>query len=97
MSNEAEREHKEENVAIIRAYLQGEFKGFDISEQPDYPLSYTFTVTKLKPPTQYKLKMSWPRISDGDYTPAKIKRLLINDDVAARMKAARGEYFSWGW
>jgi len=96
MNNEAD-EHIKENLASIRAYLYDQFQGFDIYEQKDYPLSYTFTVTKLKPLTQYKLKVSWLMISDDGFTPVKIKRLLINEGVAAKMKASHGENFPWGW
>ena len=88
----------EENVASIRTYLQEKFQGFDIGEQPDFPLSYyTFTVTKRSPLTQYKLKVQWSRISDGDSTPSSITQLLLNDDVATEMKTSKGEYFAWGW
>jgi len=97
MSNEAGTGHTEENVAIIRAYLQDFFQGFELNEQRDYPLSYTFTVTRSNPPTQYKLKVSWPKISDRTNQPDKIKRLLSADDVATRMRAAQGEYCLWGW
>src|SRR5215813_11279195 len=86
-------EHTKGNVARIRAYLHNQFQGFDIIEQPDCPLSYTFTVTKPRPLLQYKLTVSWPRILDTNHTPAQITRLLSTDNVAARMRASQGEIF----
>src|SRR5262249_4310488 len=98
MRNELEEERMKHNVentkgnvARIRAYLHNQFEGFDIYEQPDCPLSYTFTVTQLRPLTQYKLTVSWPRILNTNHTPAEITHLLTTDNVAARMRASRGE------
>jgi hypothetical protein len=55
-----------------------------------------FTVTKSSE-ERYKLKVAWPQISDRSNTPAKIKQLLVTNDVASRMRAtSQGEYFAWG-
>lgn len=97
MSNEDEEARVKENQQVIRKYLFGQFGGFQLTEDtPDRPLWHKFTMTKLKPLEQYRLIVSWPKISDGDNTPAKIKQLLVTDDVANRMRDKQGEYFPWG-
>jgi hypothetical protein len=95
MSNE-EAIRVQENQEVIREYLIGQFKGFELTDTPDRPLSHMFTVTK-SPEERYKLKVAWPQISDRSSTPAKIKQLLVTNDVAGRMRAtSQGEYFAWG-
>lgn len=98
MSNEEEDQRIVENLIIVRSYLKEYFKVFALTEDQSHQLLYhQFTVVELQPQTQYKLKVSWPQISDKSNTPTKIKHLLISDDVAARMIASKGAYFSWGW
>ena len=38
--------HVEANLEVIREYLIGQFKGFELIDRPDRPSSHTFTVTK---------------------------------------------------
>jgi hypothetical protein len=96
MRNEAENALVIENQQVIREYLIGQFKGFELTDTPDRPLSHMFTVTKSSE-ERYKLKVAWPQISDRSNTPAKIKQLLVTNDVASRMRAtSQGEYFAWG-
>jgi len=86
----------EQNQEVIREYLIGQFKGFELTDTPDRPLSHTFTVTK-SPEERYKLKVTWPQISDRSNTAERIKQLLVTNNVAARMRAtSQGEYFAWG-
>ena len=86
----------EQNQEVIREYLIGEFKGFELTDTPDRPLSHTFTVTKSSE-ERYKLKVAWPQISGRSNTPQSIKQLLVINNVAARMRAtSQGEYFAWG-
>ena len=95
MSNEDDP-HVEANLEVIREYLGSQFKGFELIEKRDGPLSYTFTMTKSSD-ERYKLKISWPQLSDKSNTPEKTKQRLVTDDVAGRMKGkSQGEYFSWG-
>ena len=95
MSNE-EAIRVQENQQVIREYLFGQFKGFELTDTPDRPLSHMFTVTKSSE-ERYKLKVAWPQISDSSNTPAKIKQLLVTRDIAGRMRAtSQGEYFAWG-
>jgi hypothetical protein len=95
MSNEDDS-HVEANQLVIREYLIGQFKGFEVTDTPDRPLSHMFTVTKSSE-ERYRLKVSWPQLSDRSNTPEKTKQRLVTDDVAGRMKGkSQGEYFSWG-
>jgi len=95
MSNE-EAIRVKQNQQVIREYLIGQFKGFELTETPDRPLSHMFTVTKSSE-ERYKLKVASPQISDRSNTPAKITQLLVTHCVADRMRAtSQGEYFAWG-
>ena len=95
MSNE-NKAHIEANLEVIREYLIGHFKGFELTEKRDRPLAYTFTVTKSSD-ERYQVKVSWPQLSDQSNTPERTKHRLVTDDVAGRMKGkSQGEYFSWG-
>jgi hypothetical protein len=95
MSNEDDP-HVEANLEVIREYLRSQFKGFELIEKRDAPLSYTFTVTKSSD-EEYKLKVSWPQLSDQSNTPEMTNQRLVTDDVAGRMKGkSQGEYFPWG-
>lgn len=96
MRNENETQRITENLEVIREYLKAQFKEFNLTEDQTHgSLYHKFTVVKLKPQVQYKLKVAWKEISDN--SPTNIKPLLVNDKVAARMRAAKGDYFSWGW
>ena len=88
----------EANLEVIREYLIGQFKGFELTETRDRPLAYTFTVTVTKSSDErYHLKVSWPQISDQTHAPESTKQRLVTDDVAGRMRGkSQGEYFSWG-
>ena len=95
MSNEDDP-HVEANLEVIREYLRSQLKWFELIEKRDGPLSYTFTVTKSSD-EEYKLKVSWPQLSDQSNTPERTKQRLVTDDVAGRMKGkSQGEYFPWG-
>jgi len=95
MSNEDDP-HVKANLEVIREYLGRQFKGFELTEKGDGPRSYTFTVTKSSE-ERYKLKVSWPQLSDQSNTPERTKQRLVTDDVAGRMKGkSQGEYFWWG-
>ena len=86
--------HIDANLDVIREYLMGQFKGFEISEQPDRPRTYSFTATKSSD-ERYQVKVSWPQLSDHSHTPERTRRRLVTDDVAGRMKGtSQGEYFS---
>ena len=95
MSNE-DTAHIEANLEVIREYLMGQFKGFELLDGPDRPISHTFTVTKSSD-ERYQLKVYWSQLSDQSKTPERTKQSLVTGDVAGRMKGkSQGEYFSWG-
>ena len=85
-----------ENQQVIRDYLSEQFKGFEVTDTPNPPLSHMFIVTRSAE-ERYSLKVTWPQISDRSNTSAKFKQLLVIHDVAGRMRGkSQGEYFSWG-
>jgi hypothetical protein len=96
MSDQTEDPFINENQQIIREYLMGQFRGFELTDTPNHPLSHMFIVTKSSE-ERYRLKVTWTQISDRSNTPAKMKRLLVTHDVAGRMRAtSQGGYFAWG-
>ena len=82
MSNE-NKAHIEANMEVIRDYLIGQFKGFELTDTPAGPISYTFTVTKSSD-ERYQVKVSWPQLSDESNTPKMTKQRLVTDDVVGR-------------
>jgi hypothetical protein len=98
MSNEEEETHVQLNQQVIREYLLAQFVGFQLTQdKPDRPFFHWFTVTNIKSADQYRLKVPWPQLSDRGNTPEKNKRRLVMEDVANQMRAAKGQYFTWGW
>jgi hypothetical protein len=94
--NEEEEARIQANVEVIQGYLLGQFKGFELTDTQERPIWHTFTATKSAD-EQYRLKVSWPQLSDNSNTPERTKRRLVTDDVAGRMKGkSQGEYFVWG-
>ena len=57
ISNEDDA-HVQANMEVIREYLCSQFKGFELTEKPDAPLSHTFTMTRSSD-EEYKLKVYW--------------------------------------
>ena len=95
MSNE-HNAHVEANLEVIRLYLISQFKGFELTDTSNYPVSHTFTATRSAE-ERYQVKVSWPQLSDIGNTPATTKKRLVTDDVAGRMKGkSQGEYYWWG-
>jgi len=95
MTNES-KAHIEANLEVIRLYLIGQFKGFELTDTSNYPISHTFTATKSAD-ERYQVKVSWPQLSGISNTPERTKKRLVTDDVAGRMKGkSQGEYFWWG-
>jgi hypothetical protein len=96
MSKEIEDAFVKENQQVIRDYLIGKFKGFEVTDTPNPPLSHMFTATRSSE-ERYSVKVTWPQISDRANTPTKMRQLLAAHDVAGRMRGkSQGEYFAWG-
>jgi len=87
--------HVQANMEVIREYLRRQFKGFGLTERPNAPLSYTFIMTRSSD-EEYKLKIYSSELSDRRHTPERIKKRLVVDDVAGRMRGqSQGEYCTW--
>lgn len=96
MRKETEDAFVKENQQVIRDYLMGKFKGFEVTDTPTPPLSHMFIVTRSSE-ERYSVKVTWAQISDRSNTPAKMKQLLVAHDVAGRMRGkSQGEHFIWG-
>jgi hypothetical protein len=96
MINKDEEARIQANVEVIQGYLLGQFKGFELTDKPDRPISHIFTATKSSD-ERYQLKVSWPQLSDIKNTPDRTKKRLVTDDVAGRMRGkSQGEHFWWG-
>ena len=94
ISNEDDA-HVLANMEVIREYLCSQFKGFELTEKPDAPLSHTFTMTRSSD-EEYKLKVYWSQLSDQSHTAERTQQRLVADDVAGRMRGkSQGEYFTW--
>jgi len=86
MSNE-NKAHIEANLETIRVYLIGQFKGFELTDTPNHPLSHTFTATKSSE-ERYQVKVSWGQLADESNTPKRTKQRLVTDDVAGRREVS---------
>jgi hypothetical protein len=49
--------HIEAHLEVIRLYLLGQFKGFELTDTSNYLVSYTFTTTKSSD-ERYQVKVS---------------------------------------
>src|SRR5437867_1834028 len=97
MSNKVDP-HVEANLEVIREYLRSQFDGFQLTDKSEGSFGHFFTMTYAATYTRYVLKVSGPRLSDLSNTPARIKRQLDLDNVAAKMRATeKGEPYSWGF
>jgi hypothetical protein len=95
MSNKDDRQ-VQANLEVIREYLIGQFKGFEVTDTLEGLSRHLFTVTKSSD-EEYKLKVSWRQLSDESHTAERTTQRLITDDVAGRMRGkSQGEYFPWG-
>jgi len=95
MSNKVDP-HVEANLEVIREYLRGEFKGFEVADKLEGVIRHVFTMTKSSD-ERYQMKVGLTQLSAHSNTPEKTKRRLVTDDVAGRMRGkSQGEYFSWG-
>jgi hypothetical protein len=48
--------HVEANLEVIREYLRGEFKGFEVADKLDGVIRHVYTVTKSSD-ERYQMKM----------------------------------------
>lgn len=91
-----ERDRIQQNHRTIRDYLIHGFPGFQLTEDaPDPTISHRFTMTDVKTFEQYKLKVGWPRLSEITNNPEKTNRSLVDEEVIAKMRRAKGHYLYW--
>jgi len=93
--NEDSDLHAQANLAVIRTYLHEQFEGCEMTERSEGYVSHRFALGELG--QRYKLAVASSRLSDRDYTAAKMWQALLRDKVAARMSDKQGEHFFWGW
>ena len=91
-----ERDRIELNLGVIRQYLAKGFPTFQLTEDvSDRTICHRFTVTDIKTFEQFKLKVGWSRLSEITNNPETVNRSLMDDDVVARMRKAKGHYIYW--
>ena len=94
-NNEDSDLHVQATLAVIRTYLHERFEGFEIMERSEGYMGHWFALGELG--QRYKLAVASARLSDRDYTAAKMRQALIHDRVAVRMTDTPGKDFFWGW
>lgn len=91
-----EQDRIQQNLRTIRDYLIDGFPGFQLTEDaPDATICHRFTMTLVKTFEQYKLKVGWVRLADISNSPEKLYRSLVDEEVVAKMRRAKGHYFYW--
>lgn len=91
-----ERDRIQLNLRTVREYLAKGFPGFQLTEDASDPnICHRFTVTNVRTFEQYKLKVGWARLTEISTLPEKMNRSLVDDDVAGRMRKAKGHYAYW--
>ena len=92
-----EQECVQQNLKVIREYLLKAFPGFDLIEDTAEPsVCHRFTLTNAKTFEQFKLKAGWVRLSDLSSDGEMMRRLLVNCDLAGKMRDEKnGQYYYW--
>lgn len=91
-----ERDRIQQNLTTIRDHLTNGFPGFRLTEDaPDPTICHRFTMTDVKTFEQYKLKVGWARLAEITSNPEKMDRSLVDEEVVAKMRRAKGHYFYW--
>ena len=85
----------EENLSVIRHYLQCKFPSCHISEESLPSRYYVFNVTHGTPLRSHMLKVDWSRLSQRRTTPEDLLNVLYSNYVASGMVRAGDEYYAW--
>lgn len=87
----------QQNLKVIREYLLKAFPGFDLIEDTAEPsVCHRFTLTNAKTFEQFKLKVGWVRLSDLSSDGEMMRRLLVNSDLAGKMRNENNDqYYYW--
>ncbi len=86
-----------QNLKVIREYLLKAFPGFNLIEDTSEPsVCHRFTLTNAKTFEQFKLKVGWVRLSDLSSDDEMMRRLLVNSDLAGKMRnEEKDQYYYW--
>ncbi len=86
-----------QNLKVIREYLLKAFPGFNLIEDTSEPsVCHRFTLTNAKTFEQFKLKVGWVRLSDLSSDGEMMRRLLVNSDLAGKMRnEEKDQYYYW--
>ncbi|MDK2744062.1 MAG: hypothetical protein NDI90_14215 [Nitrospira sp. BO4] len=90
-----EQKRIKDNLAVIRLYLTSKFPDHTITEAAVPSLYHKFTVTNHTQYTRYKLKVSWPRLSDRSNTPEHTRSALDSGNVASGMMQIGDNDYYW--
>jgi hypothetical protein len=87
----------QQNLKVIREYLLKAFPGFNLIEDtPEPSVCHRFTLTNAKSLDEFKLKVGWVRLSDLSSDGEMLRRLLVNSDLAGKMRDGKnGQYYYW--
>ena len=89
-----EQECVQQNLKVVREYLLKAFPGFDLIEDTAEPsVCHRFTLTNAKTGEQFKLKVGWVRLSDLSSDGEIMRRLVVNSDLAGKMRNEKNEYY----
>ena len=95
MTNQSDAQREGQNIKAVVEYLEKEFDQFTVTVDSDGArIDRIFTVRERT--TVYKLQVARPRLTDREYTPEKIKKLLKRDRVSKKMIEMNGQIFMWG-
>lgn len=86
-----------QNLKVIREYLLNVFLGFNLTEDtPEPRVCHRFTLTNAKTFEQFRLKVGWVRLSDLSSDGEMMRRLLLNSDLASKIRRQKnGQYCYW--
>ena len=92
-----EQKSVQQNLRVIREYLLNTFPGFNLIEDtPEPSVCHRFTLTNSKTFEQFKLKVGWVRLSDLSSDGEMMRRLLVNSDLAGKMRNEKNDqYYYW--
>jgi hypothetical protein len=87
----------QENLNAIRKYLLKAFPGLQMTEDTAEPsVCHRFTLLNAKTFEQFRLKVGWVRLSDLSSDGEMMRRLLVNSDLAGKMRDEKnGQYYYW--
>lgn len=94
MVTSEEQQQIEENLSVIRNYLECKFPGGEITGKSGRTC-YAFIVMHGTPPRRYKLRVDCSRLSRREYTPKHTLFLLQSNYVASMMARAGPKYYTW--